>query len=619
MPERKSHSRLIDILSQAPLARGLGLGILTAGMLALAACNKGASSAGGGACAADVQGLGQKDNTPLDSGEADPIANPEATVGGTFNDWSAGWPKSLNMWLDYNSFSAEVMGLLFEPLMQLHSTENRPVGVLADSFTISEDKKTFTFHLDPRAKWSDGEPITAEDVRFYYEVIQDPKNLTPIFRVGLSRFDAPEVLDAHTIRIKAQSAHWNNFWEAAGLMAFPKHAWEGKDFNQINFDFPVVSGPYALAEVKTERSLLLKRRADWWGRVKRYNRGKYNFGAIRYKFMEDRDKALEAFKKGDFDAYPVYTAAIWAEKTRFDQVNKGWVARKSIYNHEPIGFQGFSINLRRPIFQDVRVRQALCHLLNRELMNDKLMYNQYFLLNTYYPDLYPGNTHPDAGLCTYDTEKARELLLAAGWKPGSDGVLAKNGQKFSITIPLATQDLRHYNIYLQDLKNAGIDARLDQISPSTLTKRIDTHEFDLHWENWGAGRLRDPEAQWLSTAADEEASNNHSGVKDKVIDSLIALQKTEMDLDKRNLILKAIDERLTAIRPYVLLWQSDRHRLLWWNRFGTPKYVLDKFNREDAILTYWYADSAKTQALCEAKAAGRDLPVDTSEVHYQEP
>lgn len=586
----------------------------------LFACNKPADkAAGGGACDVEVAVLQAADATPVDAGEADPIAVSTATVGGTYTTWAGGWRKSLNMWLDYNSHSVEVMGLMFEPLMQLHSTENRPVGVLADSFSISDDKKTFTFHIDPRAKWSDGKSITAEDVLFYYATIMNPKNMTPIFRVGLSRFEAPVAVDSLTVSITAKEAHWNNFWEAAGLIAFPKHAWEGKDFNQINFEFPVVSGPYELSEVKTERSILLKRRADWWGRAKRYNQGKYNFGGIRFRYMEDRDKALEAFKKGDFEAYPVYTAAIWAEKTRFEQVLKGYVARKSVYNREPKGFQGFAINLRRPLFQDIRLREALCHLLNRELMNDKLMYNQYFLLNSYYPDLYPENKNPDVPLCTYDPERARQLLTEAGWKPGSDGIMQKGGQRLSITIPLTSTDLRHYNIYLEDLKKAGIDAKLDQVSASTMTKRMDAHQFDLYWEAWGAGRLRDPEGQWHGKTAMQEASNNHAGVKDAVIDSLIEAQKTEMDLDKRNAILKAIDLRLTRdIKPYVLLWQADHHRILYWQKFGTPKYVFDKFNREDAILAYWYFDAGKTKALCEAKAAGSSLPVDTAKVLYQD-
>src|SRR5690606_8191052 len=114
--------------------------------------------------------------------------------------------------------------------------------------------------------------------------------------------------------------HWKNFWAAAGFFALPKHVWKDADFNKINFEFPVVSGPYELGEVKTNRSIQMKRRSDWWGRVLRYNVGKYNFDYLVFKSMEDRNKALEVLKKGEFDMYPIYTAQIWAEKTHFDQV-----------------------------------------------------------------------------------------------------------------------------------------------------------------------------------------------------------------------------------------------------------------------------------------------------------
>lgn len=549
------------------------------------------------------------------TGEFDPIANPQAVPGGEYTTWGGASPKSLNMWLDYNSFSAGVMGLLYENLVSLHSVKDEPVGGLADSWETSPDGKTFTFHIDPRARWSDGYPVTVRDFQFYYDVIMNPENMTPIFRVGLSRFNRPVAVDSLTLRVTAREAHWMNFWEAAGLVAFPAHTWQGKNFNDINFDFPVVSGPYALDEVKRERYITLVRRGDWWGRAKRYNQHKYNFARIKYRFMEDRNKAMEAFKKGDFDAYPVYTAALWAEKTGVDEIpsiKSGWIARKAVYNQEPKGFQGFAINLRRPLFQDVRVRLALSYLLNRELMNDKLMYNQYFLLNSYYPDLYPGNRNPDAPFLEYNPGKARKLLAEAGWKPGPDGVLAKDGKRFEVSFLTASTDLRHYNVYLEDLKAAGIDARLDQLSQSSISKRMDNHDFDLYWAAWGAGRLRDPEAAWKSSTADEPASNNYPGVKDAEIDALIAAQKTEMDLGKRNELLKKLDKRLTEIVPYILLWQADNARLLYWNRFGTPKYVLDKFNREDAIIPYWFVDEKK-----DVNVQNRiDMPVDTGKVRY---
>jgi len=548
------------------------------------------------------------DIAPEEGGDPDPNADPAAVRGGVINLWGGPYPKSLNRWIDNNQFTANVIGLMFEPLVGLHPSEDRPVGVLADRWEVSEDNMTFTFHINPNATWSDGEPVTAEDVQFYYDTIMDPKNLTPVFRVGMSRLDRPEIVDDHTIRVTANEAHWSNFWEAAGLFAFPKHAWEGKDFNAITFDFPVVSGPYKLREVKTNSFILLERRGDWWGRSKKINENKYNFDYIRYRAMADREKALEALKKGDFDLYPIYTALIWAQKTDFPAVQKGWVVRQEVFNQEPKGFQGLMMNLRRPLFQDKKVREALAYLLNRDLMNQKLMFEQYFLLNSYYPDLHSNNLNPEAELYPYDPGKARELLEEAGWVPNDRGILTKDGQPLQITFLHHGEDMRHLTIYTEALKQVGIEANIEKLSYASWAKRIQDHDFDMIWMAWGAGRLRDPEAMWSSEEADRKASNNIPGVKDEQIDNLIEQQKTEMDLSKRNEMLKQLDTRLTEILPSVLLWQSEKHRLLYWNRFGTPKCVLGKFGDPSDAVVYWWVDPEKEKALDEARRNNTDLP-----------
>ncbi|MCQ2054822.1 MAG: extracellular solute-binding protein [Fibrobacter sp.] len=554
---------------------------------------------------------------PMDStatGEFDPIASKDARPCGTITLWGSAMPKSFNMWEDYNSFSAELMSMMYEPLVNLHSTEDREVGILADSWNISDDGKTFTFHVDPRAKWSDGKPVTAEDVQFYYDVIMDEKNLTPIFKVGLSRFERPVVIDSLTLSLTAKEEHWGNFWEAAGMLAFPKHVWAGKDFNQIRYDFPVVSGPYIIKTFREDRYVELVRRADWWGFHKNWNRGKYNFQKIRYRFMNDQTKALEAFKKQDFNAYAIYTSSIWMKQTDFEAVQKGWAVKQRIFNKEPMGFQGMAINMRKPQFQDVRVRKALSYLMNREQMNEKYMYGQYFLLNSYYPDLWQNNQNPTAPVYRFNPDSARALLAEAGYKVNAQGVLEKDGKPFTINFITASEDMRHLTLYQEDLKKVGIEATIEQMSQSTLRKRLDDADFDLYWVNWGAGRLRDPESSWYSATAMQKGTNNLSGVQDAVVDSLIDLQKTEFDLAKRNEILKALDNRLAEIVPYVLMWQCDHHRVLYWNRYGTPEKVFDMYNREDAIPVYWWVDPAKSAALDAAIKKGEALPVPAFDV-----
>ncbi len=551
-------------------------------------------------------------------GQPDPIANPNALPGGTYTGWGSSFPKSLNMFLDLTSFNVEVMGLMFESLIGLHSTENKFTGHLAESWEVSSNKMVYTFKIRPQARWSDGKSVTAGDFQFYYDVMMNPANLTSVFRVGLKRFERPVVVDSQTLQVTAKESHWQNLGEAGGLVAFPRHIWEGKDFNKQNFEFPVVSGPYMLEEVKKPRYIRLKRRSDWWGRALSYNAFKYNFSFIKYKFINDRNKSLEAFKKGEMDIYAIYTSSIWMKKTNFDQVKNGWVVRQKIYNKEPKGYQGLAINLRKPKFKDKKVRLALAYLLNRQQMNEKLMFNQYFLLNSFYPDLYPGNVNPAVPIIPFNPDSARALLKSAGWRVDDKGSLVKDGEYLDISFLTAAPDLRHLNIYLEDLKQVGIHATIEQLSWSSLQKRMQKFDYDMYWSAWGAGRLRDPEAAWHSSTANEEASNNYPGVEDKIVDSLIEVQKAEMSIDKRNEILKALDKRLLEIVPYVFLWQSDHTRLLYWNKFGTPQYVLDKFNREDAVTTYWWLDQAKDKHLQEAMSAGQALPLQPAVITYGE-
>jgi microcin C transport system substrate-binding protein len=198
------------------------------------------------------------------------------------------------------------------------------------------------------------------------------------------------------------------------------------------------------------------------------------------------------------------------------------------------------------------------------------------------------------------------------------GTLVKDGKPFEMTFLHDKDELRHMNIYVEDLKAIGIRPRIEQLSYASWTKRVDEHDFDLAWMNWAAVRLRDPEAMWHSKTANDIATNNRAGVADPEIDRLIDLQREEMDLVKRNGILKQIDTRLTQIVPYVLLWQSDRTRLLYWNKFGTPKSVLDKYNGEESASVYWWSDPQKLKALEDARRNDSTLPAMPAEVRYAE-
>ena len=559
----------------------------------------------------------QESKVEVEKGELDPSASPNAQRGGSLKTWAGAFPKSLNMWLDYNSFSVKITSLMFESLVELHSTRNEPVGNLAESWTQSKDGLTFTFKIHPKATWSDGKPITSKDVIFFYETMMDPKNLTSIFRVDLRKIEKPEAIDDKTVKVVAKNQHWKNFWIAAGLYALPQHAMEGKDFNKLNFKFPVVSGPYALKDVDKGRSISLKRRGDWWGRVLSYNQHKFNFDLLSFQSSADRSKVLEQLKRGDIDVYPIYTAKIWEKQTNFEAVEKNWVRRQRVFNDLPKGFQGVAFNLRRPPFNDPKVREAFALLLDRQLMNEKYMYNQYFMLNSFYPDLYPGAENPSVPERVFDEKKARSLLAEAGYTVDAKGRQSKGGQALEVTIMVTSPDTRHLSLYKETLAQVGITLHLQQVDWSTVRKRIDQHQFDLNWSAWGASRLRDPETMWHSSTANEKSNSNICGVIDPTIDALIESQRTEMNLDQRNEILKKIDQRLVKINPYALLWGSPAARILYWDRFGMPEKVFPRFGDPDDMVAYWWFDSKKDSELEKAKGSGQKLLPLPPEVHWK--
>ncbi len=535
-----------------------------------------------------------------------PLASPYAVVGGDLSIFAGQYPKSLNYYLDNNVLSAEVFGAMYETLLSMNPINLQYEPGLAEKWSIGEDKKTFTFYLDPEAKWSNGSPITAHDVRWTYDAVMNPKNLTGPHKIDMERFDPPEVIDDRTIRFTAKTVHWKNLGAAGGFHILPQKAFADQDFNRINFEFPVISGPYRLGEINEGIYVDLKRRDDWWMKDRKRSQGTGNFETLRFRFFAERENAFEAFKKGTIDLYPIYTSRIWVNETTGEKFLNNWIVKQKIYNHQPVGFQGFAMNMRKPPFDDVRVRKALAYLLDRKKMNKTLMYDQYFLHRSYYEDLY-SDAHPCPNpLIEMDKEKARALLKGAGWGVNpKTGYLEKEGQRFSFRFLTrsATSD-KFLAIYAEDLKDVGIELIIDKKDWAAWARDMDEFNYQMTWAAWSAGVFKDPEGMWSSAEADRQGGNNITGFKDLQVDVLIEEQKGIFDVEKRNEIARKIDKIVYGASPYVLLWNIDYTRLLYWNRFGTPETVLSKYGDERSAYWYWWYDPDSAADLDDAKKNG---------------
>ena len=543
-----------------------------------------------------------------------PLASAFAEKGGMLVTYAGPYPKSFNYYLDQNVMSAELFGQLYETLLTQHPVTLELEPLLAARCVLGDDRKTFTFHLNPQARWSDGRPVTAEDVRWTFEAVLDPKNLTGPHKIGLERFAPPEVLDEATIRFTAKEVHWENLLTLAGLQVLPKHAFADKDFNLQNFEFPVVSGPYRLGAIREGIQVSLERRTDWWaGRLPRFQHVA-NFDLLRYRFFEETDNALEAFRKGEIDLFPVYRAHTWANQTSGEKFDRNWIVKQEIANQKPVGFQGIALNLRRPPLDDPRVRRALAHLYHREKMNATLMYNAYFLHRSYYEDLYDA-AHPCGNeLIPFDPDRARALLAEAGWRADPEtGLLAKDGRPLRLRyLSRGDSDDKFTAIFQEDLKDVGIELVVDKKDWAAWAKDMDEYNFDLTWAAWSAGLFKNPESMWAAKEADRPSGQNITGYKNPDVDALIAEQRTEFDVQKRHGIVRQIDALVTRDVPYILLWNKNSTRLLWWNKFGLPDAPLGKYGDERAAHAYWWYDPDAAADLAHAMESGRTLPARTA-------
>ncbi len=552
--------------------------------------------------------------------QPDPIASQYAVPGGTICEYLGPSPKSLNYYLDNNTMSAQVFGSMYESLLDMNAQTLEYDRGLAEKWTISENKREFTFWLDPKARWSDGRAISIDDVIWTYQTIVNPANMTGPHKLSLERLQPPvSVNDGQAVRFVAKEVHWQNLGAVGGFAILPKHIYAGQDFNKINFAFPVVSGPFRFQELKEGLYLLLARRRDWWRNSWPSVQGLYNFDSVKYRFFNDRENAFEAFKKGEIDMFPVYTASQWYKlEEKLTAVRNNWIVKQAIYNHKPIGFQGFAMNMRKPPFDDIRVRKAMAHLINRPMMNHTMMYDQYFLHRSYWEDLYDAQHPCPNEVVDFSLAKARALLSEAGWKANPQtGSLEKNGQPLSfVFLSRDASTDKFLAPFNEALKDVGVQMTVQNKDWSAWAKDMDEFNFEMTWAAWGAGLFKNPEHLWSSKEADRPGGSNITGFKNARVDALIEKQKTIFNVAERHAIVREIDAIIFAQHPYALLWNLNYTRLLYWHKFGVPPTVISKYSNESSA--YWWYDEDADAELQAALANGTPLPKPPAEIHYDQ-
>ena len=548
----------------------------------------------------------------------DPMASPYAVKGGTFRFNGGQSPKSYNAYIDNNTYTHTAFGLMYETLISTDPETLEFVPCLAKKWTVSDDGCTFTFEIDPEAKWSDGVPVTAEDVKWTFDTILDPKSDAGAYIVILSSFHSPEIITNanetvhRTIRFRSKSnkREWRSLLNCGTFEIMPRHALEGKNFTAINFLNTPVSGPYKLTRIDEQFEVEFTRRNDWWYASRPSAQYVYNFDKIVFRYYSDNENAFEAFKKKKIDLYPVYSAHLMVKGTKGKLFDRRWIKVNRVTNQKPMGFQGFVMNMRKFPFDDIRVRKALALLLDRETMNKTIMYSEYEMSNSYYPDLYDSKNPCKNKKWPFDPAEAKKLLKEAGWvKNEKTGFLEKDGKPFQFTfLSRMPGEDKFLALYNESLKDAGIKMDIVRKDFASWMRDMDKFNFEMSWAAWGASIFKNMEPLWGSKEADHDGGNNLTGFKSEEADRLINLEKGEFSVEKRMDYYRQMDSIFAANMPYILLWNTSQTRLLYWNKFGMPKAVLGKYGTETAAVRYWWYDEDAAEELEEAISSNSFLP-----------
>lgn len=502
-------------------------------------------------------------------------------------------PEKLNPINDAEGVTLKVQEWVTEPLLRFDPETYELIPALADKYEISKDSLIYTFHLRSGALFSDGSPVTAEDVKFTFEYANNPAFNAPMRKTYVENVDRVETPDAQTIRVFMKKKYYKNL-ESLGniLQIVPKKVY-GDPTKPINRTM-VGSGPYKVASYEKGKSIELVRNDNWWGYKNptpdAKNQGK--FDKIVFRFIREENLQLEMVKKGQIDLLERVQPDAFVKKAVGEPYGTKVIKHKEV-NQDPINksFGFVAWNLRHPLFKDRDVRVALAELMNRQLMNEKFRYNMSDLAAG---PSWNGNediVDPSVKPLPFDPKHAAALLKKAGWEDKDNkGVLQKSiaGVKteFRFTILLAIREAeKYFTVYKEDLKKAGIDMEIKVVEWNTFMKLANEQKFEAITMSWSLGSLEPDLKQVFHSESAGINGSNYGGYSNKEVDQLIDQVREELDHDKRRKMWHKIYRLIAEDAPYVFTFATKYDLYLAQSRIGMTKGTL-KYDRGTA---WWWS------------------------------
>jgi microcin C transport system substrate-binding protein len=560
--------------------------------------------------------------------------NPDAPKGGTarlngveptFDTLNPLLPKGV---------PADGIGLIYEQLFTPAMDEYDIAGAypqIADAVRFPADFSYVTYRINANAKWHDGEPITADDVVWTFDKL-----------VELN--DSQRNYYRHVVKAEKTGDREVTFtFDVAGnrelphivgeLIVLPQHWWEGKDaqgrqrdVSKSTLEPPLGSGPYKVGEVIPGRSISYTRVPDFWGANLNTYIGTNNFDTVRYEYFRDRNVMFEAFKADQFDFWAENESKRWNTSYDFPAIQNGRVKKETVTLAQVSGVMvGFVPNLRRPLFQDARVRKAFNLAFNFEDLNRTIFFGAYQRVDSFFfglpfaasglpegkeldvlnsvkdevpPDVFTTPyANPDSG----DTTKVRQnlqqaiaLMKDAGYELKGNQMVDKTGRQVTVELLLNGPTIERVAVpYSQALAKIGIAMTVRSADTSQFVERVRTRDFDMVYTGWGESNSPGNEQLdfWGSAAADREDSKNYAGIKDPAVDKIIDQIIFSKDRDGQLAAVKALDRVMLAQQYVIPSYTYLPDRLAYWNRFGHPD-PYPKFTEGFPTVWWWDADAA---------------------------
>jgi len=529
--------------------------------------------------------------------------NPDAPKRGELVQANLGTYDSLNPFI-VRGVPAAGVGLLFDTLMvQSQDEPFSAYGLLAEAVRTDAARTFVEFRLRAEAKFHDGSPVRVEDVLWTFKTLRDQGR--PSYRSYYANVEKASKVDERTVRFDFKPGVNRELPLILGQMPVLSEAfYQVAGFDKVSLETPLGSGPYRVVGLQPGRSITLERAEDYWGKDLPVNKGLYNFAKIRFDYYRDSSVVLEAFKAGQYDFRIENIAKNWATAYDIPAVKSGKIIKEEIKHSNVVGMQGFFFNLRKPLFSDIKVREALNLAFDFETANRTLFYGIYTRSHSYFNnselavkgipegeelkllepfrdqlprDLFSQSFRlpesKSASQLRLNLKRAADLLSAAGWTV-KDGAL-KNAKDEPFAFEILVEDPTFERVtapFIQNLERLGIKATVRTIDAVQYQGRMDKYEFDMIIGTFGQSISpgNEQRSYWTSKEADVVGGNNILGVKNPVVDALV--EKIVAAPDRKSLVtaVHALDRVLLWNHYVIPHWHTSGWRVVYWDKFGKP-------------------------------------------------